>query len=38
MLTDAERNQWVDVMKPVWKQFENEIGPDLIEAAYQSNK
>ena len=38
MLTDAERNQWVEVMKPVWKEFEAEIGPDLIEAAYQSNK
>ena len=37
-LTDEERNQWVDAMKPVWKQFENEIGKDLIDAAYQSNK
>jgi C4-dicarboxylate-binding protein DctP len=38
MLTPEERNQWVEVMKPVWKQFQDEIGPDLIEAAYQSNK
>ena len=37
MLTAEERNQWVEVMKPVWKQFQDEIGPDLIEAAYQSN-
>jgi C4-dicarboxylate-binding protein DctP len=37
MLTDEERNQWVEVMKPVWKQFQDEIGPDLIEAAFQSN-
>ena len=36
-LTDEQRNQWVDVMKPVWGRFEDEIGADLIEAAYQSN-
>lgn len=36
-LTDAERQQWVEAMKPVWKQFEGEIGADLIEAAVQSN-
>jgi C4-dicarboxylate-binding protein DctP len=36
-LTDAERAQWVEVMKPVWKQFEEEIGKDLIDAAYNSN-
>jgi len=36
-LTAAEREQWVDVMKPVWKQFEKEIGPDLVKAAYSSN-
>ena len=36
-LTDAERQQWVNVMKPVWKQFEDEIGKDYIEAAIQSN-
>jgi C4-dicarboxylate-binding protein DctP len=32
-LTDAQRQQWVDAMRPVWKQFEDEIGKDLIEAA-----
>ena len=37
-LTDAERNLWVEAMKPVWKQFEDQIGKDLIEAAYNSNK
>ena len=37
-LTEKERNLWVDIMKPVWKQFESEIGKDLIDAAYQSNK
>jgi C4-dicarboxylate-binding protein DctP len=36
-LTDAERQQWVDVMKPVWKKFEKDIGKDLIDAAYGSN-
>jgi C4-dicarboxylate-binding protein DctP len=36
-LTDAERQQWVDVMKPVWKKFEDEIGAEYIEAAVQSN-
>jgi C4-dicarboxylate-binding protein DctP len=36
-LTDAERQQWVDVMKPVWKQFEDQIGKDYIDAAIQSN-
>ncbi|MFY0656490.1 TRAP transporter substrate-binding protein [Neptunomonas sp.] len=32
-LTDAERQQWVEAMKPVWKKFEGEIGADLIDAA-----
>ncbi len=37
-ITDDERNQWVEAMKPVWKQFEKQIGKDLIDAAYSSNK
>ncbi|MEH6472361.1 MAG: TRAP transporter substrate-binding protein [Halopseudomonas sp.] len=37
-ITDAERSQWVEAMKPVWKQFEDQIGADLIEAAVASNK
>ncbi len=37
-LTDAERTQWVEAMKPVWKQFEDQIGKELIDAAYNSNK
>ncbi|PLX87514.1 MAG: C4-dicarboxylate ABC transporter [Desulfuromonas sp.] len=36
-LTDAERQQWVEAMKPVWKQFEGEIGKEYIDAAIQSN-
>lgn len=37
-LTPAQRAQWVEVMKPVWGQFEDEIGAELIEAAYASNQ
>ena len=37
-LTDEERGKWVEAMKPVWKKFEKEIGKDLIDAAYASNK
>ncbi|RKF21352.1 DctP family TRAP transporter solute-binding subunit [Alginatibacterium sediminis] len=37
-LTDAERQQWVDAMKPVWSQFEDQIGTDLIQAAVASNQ
>lgn len=33
VLTDGERKQWVDAMRPVWKKFEKEIGKDLIAAA-----
>ncbi len=36
-LTPEQRAQWVEVMKPVWKQFEEEIGKDLIDAAYNAN-
>lgn len=37
-LTPEQRQQWVEVMKPVWKKFEGEIGKDLIDAAYRSNQ
>jgi len=36
-LTPAERAQWVEVMKPVWKKFEKKIGKENIDAAYASN-
>ncbi|PIE83348.1 MAG: C4-dicarboxylate ABC transporter [Candidatus Contendobacter odensis] len=36
-LTPAERTQWVEVMKPVWKKFEKGIGTDMIKSAYASN-
>ncbi|PID64941.1 MAG: C4-dicarboxylate ABC transporter [Gammaproteobacteria bacterium] len=37
-ITAEQRQQWVEAMKPVWKQFENDIGADIIEAAVQSNQ
>lgn len=36
-LTDEQRQQWVGAMRPVWKKFEKEIGPELIEAAVKAN-
>ena len=36
-LSDDERAKWVEVMKPVWKKFESQIGKDLIDAAAASN-
>ncbi len=37
-LSDAERAQWVESMKPVWHEFEGQIGRDLIDAAFTSNQ
>jgi C4-dicarboxylate-binding protein DctP len=37
-LTPEERAQWVEVMKPVWKEFEGQVGKELIDAAYGSNQ
>ncbi len=37
-LSKAERQQWVDMMKPVWKKFEPIVGKDLLEAAISANK
>jgi C4-dicarboxylate-binding protein DctP len=37
-LTEAERAQWVEAMKPVWKQFESAVGKENLEAAIASNK
>ena len=36
-LTADQRQLWVDAMKPVWDQFEGDIGNDLIEAAQAAN-
>ncbi|MDW5378554.1 TRAP transporter substrate-binding protein [Halomonas sp. HP20-15] len=37
-LTPEQRQQWVDAMKPVWKQFADEIGQDVIDAAQAANE
>ncbi|QSX28878.1 TRAP transporter substrate-binding protein [Shewanella cyperi] len=37
-LTPAQRQQWVNAMKPVWAKFEDQIGKDMIEAALAANK
>ncbi|WP_041768797.1 DctP family TRAP transporter solute-binding subunit [Pseudovibrio sp. FO-BEG1] len=36
-LTPEQRQQWVDVMRPVWGDFEDQIGKDLIAAAVAAN-
>ncbi|MBT1445033.1 TRAP transporter substrate-binding protein [Shewanella sp. JM162201] len=37
-LTPEQRQAWVDAMRPVWSQFEEKIGKDLIDAALSANK
>ena len=32
-ITPKQRQLWVDIMKPVWKKFEDQIGAELIYAA-----
>ncbi len=32
-ITAEQRQLWVDIMKPVWKKFEDQIGAELIYAA-----
>jgi C4-dicarboxylate-binding protein DctP len=36
-LTPEQRAEWVSTMKPVWDQFEGDIGKDLIDAAVAAN-
>jgi len=36
-LTPEQRQAWVEAMQPVWKQFEGDIGADIMEAAVKSN-
>jgi C4-dicarboxylate-binding protein DctP len=36
-LTAEQRQAWVDVMKPVWTQFEEEVGAENIAAAQEIN-
>jgi len=37
-LSDEQRQVWVDVMKPVWAQFADDIGQDVIDAAVAAGK
>ncbi|SUI62732.1 C4-dicarboxylate-binding periplasmic protein precursor [Shewanella morhuae] len=37
-LSPADRQKWIDVMKPVWAKFEDQIGKDVIDAAVAANK
>lgn len=37
VLTPEQREAWVTVLKPVWEQFEGDVGADMIEAAQASN-
>ena len=37
-LTPEQRDAWRAAMAPVWKQFEGDIGADLIKAARAANK
>lgn len=37
-MTKDELAQWRKAMQPVWKQFEGEIGKDVIDAAQAANK
>ena len=36
-LTPEQRQNWVEAMKPVWAQFEGDVGADLIDAAQAAN-
>ncbi len=36
-LTPEQRQAWVDVMKPVWEQFEADVGAENIAAAQEIN-
>ena len=36
-LTDEQRAAWVEVLKPVWEKFQDDIGADIIDAAVASN-
>ncbi|UWR20979.1 DctP family TRAP transporter solute-binding subunit [Sulfitobacter sp. S190] len=36
-LDDAQRAEWVSVMKPVWEQFQGDVGQENIDAAQAIN-
>ncbi|NNE52537.1 MAG: DctP family TRAP transporter solute-binding subunit [Sulfitobacter sp.] len=37
-LSPEQRQEWVDVMKPVWDQFRDDVGQDNIDAAQKFNE
>ena len=37
-LNAEQRQEWVDVMKPVWDQFRDDVGQDNIDAAQKFNE
>lgn len=37
-MTPAQLKAWREAMQPVWKQFEGEIGKNIVEAAIRANK
>jgi C4-dicarboxylate-binding protein DctP len=37
-LTPEQREQWVEAMKPVWGEFTDDIGQDLIDEALAANQ
>ena len=37
-LDDAQRQAWIDVMKPVWEQFADDIGQENIDAVQAINE
>jgi len=37
-LTPAQRQEWIDAMKPVWEKFQDEIGTHTIKSAVSYNK
>ena len=37
-LTDEQRAAWVEALQPVWNEFEDDIGSDILEAAIASNE
>ena len=36
-LTPEQRRMWVEAMRPVWEQFEGDVGADMIAAAQEIN-
>lgn len=37
-LSDKERQEWVAIMKPVWKKFVRDVGQDTLDAAIAAGK